>query len=437
MKIIELRAENIKRLVAVSIKPDGNLVEITGRNGAGKTSVLDAIWWALEGKENIQAAPIRKGATEAMIRLDLGEIKVTRTFKSKDGGYTTSIVVEQADGARFPSPQTMLDKLLGELSFDPLAFTRMKPRDQFETLKRFVPGVDFDEMAAADRADYDMRTDVNRRAKELRAQIAGIQVPQDAPTTVVDEAALVEALDAAGRNNAEIEARKLRREQAEADAQRWRDEADGLARQADDLRAQAKRLDEQATQLRADADGTVEKLSSAPALPDPVDTATIRSQIEAARQQNAAYERAARAREELERLKGEAEQFEGRSKELTSAMEERAEARRVAIATAKMPVDGLGFGDSIITLDGVPFEQASDAEQLRASIAVAAAMNPELRVIRVRDGSLLDEGGVKLLADFADEHDMQIWIERVDSSGRVGFVIEDGQLKVEQGEAAA
>lgn len=47
MKIIALQAENVKRLVAIEIRPDGNLVQITGKNGAGKTSVLDCIWWAL------------------------------------------------------------------------------------------------------------------------------------------------------------------------------------------------------------------------------------------------------------------------------------------------------------------------------------------------------------------------------------------------------
>jgi len=56
-------------------------------------------------------------------------------------------------------------------------------------------------------------------------------------------------------------------------------------------------------------------------------------------------------------------------------------------------------------------------------------MNPKLRVIRVRDGSLLDEDAMKLLAKFADAHDMQIWVERVDSSGAVGFVLEDGRVR--------
>jgi hypothetical protein len=91
-----------------------------------------------------------------------------------------------------------------------------------------------------------------------------------------------------------------------------------------------------------------------------------------------------------------------------------------------------------VLLNGVPFEQASDAERLRASIAIAAAMNPKLRVIRVRDGSLLDDEAMALLSGFASENDFQIWIERVDSSGRVGFVMEDGHLKttIDESDAA-
>ncbi len=57
------------------------------------------------------------------------------------------------------------------------------------------------------------------------------------------------------------------------------------------------------------------------------------------------------------------------------------------------------------------------------------SLNPELKVVRVRDGSLLDEDAMKILAKMADEADYQIWIERVDSNGDVGFVLEDGHLK--------
>jgi len=64
-----------------------------------------------------------------------------------------------------------------------------------------------------------------------------------------------------------------------------------------------------------------------------------------------------------------------------------------------------------------------------AQLAIAMAANPALRVIRVRDGSLLDEDAMQMPADAADANDYQIWIERVDNTGEVGFVLEDGHIK--------
>ena len=137
MKIIALQAENIKRIVAIDIRPDTNVVQITGKNGQGKTSVLDAIWWCLAGAGKTQSQPIRKGNDEGYVTIDLGEMIVTRTFKiNKDGETTSSLRVENKDGVKFSSPQAMLDKMLGDLTFDPLAFARMDAKKQFDTLRR-------------------------------------------------------------------------------------------------------------------------------------------------------------------------------------------------------------------------------------------------------------------------------------------------------------
>ena len=60
----------------------------------------------------------------------------------------------------------MLDALIGELTFDPLAFTRMDGRQQFNALRGFVPDVDFDAIDAANKVDFDARTVVNRQATQ-------------------------------------------------------------------------------------------------------------------------------------------------------------------------------------------------------------------------------------------------------------------------------
>jgi recombinational DNA repair ATPase RecF len=120
LKLVELRAENVKRLKAVRIKPDGNIVQITGRNAQGKTSVLDSIWYALQGRAKCDR-PIRDGAESAEVEVNLGDLIVKRKWTDK-GSYLS---VENLEGAVYKSPQAILDKLVGELTFDPLAFTRM------------------------------------------------------------------------------------------------------------------------------------------------------------------------------------------------------------------------------------------------------------------------------------------------------------------------
>jgi predicted ABC-type transport system involved in lysophospholipase L1 biosynthesis ATPase subunit len=77
----------------------------------------------------------------------------------------------------------------------------------------------------------------------------------------------------------------------------------------------------------------------------------------------------------------------------------------------------------------VPFKQASGAEQLRVSLAMAIALNPKLRVIRIADGSLLDSDNLALVESIARENDFQVWIEMVgDGDGR-GIIIEDGSVR--------
>lgn len=60
---------------------------------------------------------------------------------------------------------------------------------------------------------------------------------------------------------------------------------------------------------------------------------------------------------------------------------------------------------------------------------MAMATNPELRVIRILDGSLLDDTNLALITDMATEHDYQVWIERVGTTADgTAVLIEDGQV---------
>jgi chemotaxis protein histidine kinase CheA len=417
MKILMLTAENIKKLVAVEITPVADVVEITGKNGQGKTSVLDSIWWALAGATHIQAKPIRKGQTKARVRLNLGEIIVERKF-TEGGNPAGTLVVESVDGARYPSPQRMLDSLIGELSFDPLAFSRMDPRKQFDELRSIAKlDVDLEALDTANRTDYARRTELNRAIKENKVRAAAIVVPEDLPAEKIDESALLDQLQAAGEKNADIEKRKGRRADTAQRIVECKQVAEELRQKAKDTIAAAESVEQQAVDFQA-------KLDAAEPLPEPVDLSTIREQLRQAHAINDQIDK----RFNRSEIEAQAADYEKAALAATEAMAAREKQKADAIMAAQLPVEGLGFGDGVVTYNGVPFEQASSAEQLRVSLSIAMAANPKLRVIRIQDGSLLDDDSMAQIAEMAKANEYQVWIERVDTTGKVGIVIEDGMV---------
>lgn len=433
MKIVQLNAENIKRLVAVEIRPSGNLVEIAGRNGQGKTSVLDAIWWALTGKNNLQAKPVRDGQESGFITLDLGDYKVTRKFKVKeDDTFTTSLTVENADGAKYGSPQDVLNGFIGDLAFDPLAFSRMKSKDQVTALRAMVPDYDFDRADADNQRDFSQRTDVNRSVRDLRARVDAIVIPAEAPTERVSAEDLLAELQQAMDGNSAVDARANKVAALDGKITYLTETITQRREQIASWKAKIVEAERGIESAELAIEELRDEIDAVGEIGEKQDIEPIREKISRSEEIN----RLVSQREQREALLAELKSKEAESASLTKAIDDRKEAAAAAVRSAQLPVPGLTLTDDAVLLNGVPFEQASDAEQLRVSIAVAGAMNPKLRVIRVRDGSLLDEDAMKALAAYADENDLQIWVERVDSSGKVGVVIEDGMVRQPFAEAA-
>lgn len=423
--ITKLVAENFKRLVAVQIEPSGALVTVSGRNGAGKSSVLDAIFAALAGSKALPPAALRRGEKDGFVEvhLDAPPVIVRRKF-GLDG--ETSLTVESRDGARFPSPQRMLDDLLGALSFDPLAFLAKKPADQVATLldvvdlsvdvaelERLTPGsVEPDPILRLDlrhRTLYDERTEKNREAKRVEGELIALPAPrEDDPAGTVNISLLVRE-----RDELQIEGERQRNVRAGIDQ---------LGERAATLKRDIERLSEElraVSQRRADLAGEdAAFVDPAPAI------AALDEQIENAEAVNERYNQVIRRKEVEQRLRLVRAAADARTKHL----DEIAAFRASTLAAARMPVEGLGFADGAVTFGGLPLEQASQAEQLRVSVAIAAALNPKLKVMLVREGSLLDSDSTRLLAELAARHGAQVWLEVVDTSGKVGVVIEDGSV---------
>jgi energy-coupling factor transporter ATP-binding protein EcfA2 len=438
MHIIEMRIENIKRVKFAHIRPKNNLVVVAGKNGQGKSSVLDAISWALTGTSTVPRYPIRKGQRTGSVRVDIGDFIVTRHFtvvdeeKSAEGRtYMSKLTITGKRGEAFPSPQVLLDKLLGKVSFDPMAFMRKDDDAQLQELRGLVTfDVDIDAMEAEQKADYDARREAGRVAESLKNRVAAMPVPApDLPTEAIDVAAITLKLQNAAQHNSAVAGRKA--------------EQESLLRRQTDTLAGAAKLDQQIEALRKEAEGLdgrerIFNLKNKPTkqgvyqelmrqalaieVGEEIDTAEVAAELTRGNETNAAIQRAANYRQ----LVKDQEAADATWTEIDARMKKRDTEREAAIARAKMPIEKLSIANGEVVYDGFPLNQASNAAQIRVSMAIGMATNPKLRVLRISDGSLLDDDSLQLVADAAKEHDFQVWIERVETDGKVSVVMEDG-----------
>jgi DNA repair exonuclease SbcCD ATPase subunit len=394
-KIISLRAENIKKLKAIRIEPTGGpIVTIAGKNGQGKSSVLDSIEYAMAGKSALCVCPVRNGEKEAIVVCEVDDLVVTRTIRT-DGN--NKLVVNVKKGGPCRSPQKVLDGLVGKLSFDPQEFTQMEPAKQLIALKELA-GLDFTKQDDQRARLYGDRTEVNREIKRLQAQV-GDEDYRDTPDEPVSVEKLAADLNKINHRNSEQE----RTERDHAAAMSTVEVLTGQLEQArQDLKELAAKLE---THVVAD--------------PAPL-----------IRQMKEAHETNTRVVHKQEARKKQAELGTQQitAKNLTAEIDMFDEMKRKKIERASFPVEGLGLDDTTVTYRGIPLDQVSTSERIRISVAIGLAMNPKLRVLLVRNGNDLDADNLEMVRKMAEEADAQVWIERIEGAGESVVVIEDGEV---------
>jgi len=417
MRISALKVESFKRVEKVEIRPgERSLVIVGGKNRQGKSSVLDAITAVFGGGRQAPVEPVKAGSKAAVIKVELddGALTVERTITHK--GRNT-VEVRNADG-KVKSPQKMLDALVGARFLDPLRFAVADAKTQRDLLLQCVDlGIDLDELAKERKRVFDERTDVGRDKKRLEGELAGIG----------DEPQEVELHDVGELHDQLTKYEDVRRAHV------------SLEQDLEDARADAAAVSEQIERLQAKlvemvADGKQlawKVVESAKSVPTDDQLTELRSSIahaadhnKHASETNALRKRYLTVRQELD--------FESKQYgKYTMALNDLDNRKAAALAAATMPVDGLGFDDDSVTYDGVPFSQASGAQQLQVSLAIAAALTPELRDIWVKDGSLLDDESLEAIHGWACAHRYCVWLERVGDGDDDAIVIVDGEVRSE------
>lgn len=404
MKIIQLYAENIKRLNNVTITPTENCIIISGKNENGKSSLLDSIWLALQYRTAIKSnpQPLRKGATNGVIEVDIGDYIVTRKFTEND----STLEIKKPDGSKIPSPQKFLDGLIGDLSFDPWEFSRKTELEQRQVLSDLLftltgGAVDLTSFDTRRKELYDERTELNRDKKRLEAVVSSLGT-----TSSVDPATEVDIVDVKNQILKAIENNQnIAKDTADAD-----------------------RIKNSIAQLQVELAATELRLKNA----NIIDIAPLETQIKEAEKINKRYREVL----EIKKISSELGQINCDIDTLNNKIELLDIEKQEALESANLPIKDIGITADGITIKGnngeeIPYCQASSAKRLKVSTALAMAINPKLRVIRVADGSLLDDDSMAILKEMADKHDFQIWLEFASRNDldRIGIYIEDGFVK--------
>jgi len=431
MQIIRVQVSNVKALKYIELRPNKTVTVVGGKNASGKSSLLDSIAMALGGKKLCPSKPIRTGQDEAFVEVDLDgdparlipACTVRRAFwRKKDGDIGTSIEIKTKDGYLAPSPQTLLGDLVGVLGFDPESFLRMKPAEQAEILRSLV-GLDFTQLDLQRASIYRDRAQVNDSGKRLKVAFDAMPHDPEAPSQHVSVAALVAELKARKAHNA---ANKKAAEAVE-NVRFFSQRQDGVVAAAQELvasmeakltvaREHLERETERAGALVAERAGAEANL----AMLSDQDIDEVEQQIADSEAVNRKVQDNARRAEAQQRLEDERR----KSADLTHRIEAIDNQKDEARQTAKWPVPGLGYDETGVTYNELPFDQIAASEQRRVAVSIACALNPTLRFFFLKDGSLLDHEAKAEFAALAGEHGCQCFLEVVGDEANI--VIDEG-----------
>jgi len=448
VRILQFNGSNFMKLrpFALEFDDQDNLVVIGGDNAQGKTAMLMLIQAIFGGADELPDEPIRDGCEKAYGEAVLSNgITVKRVITRKG----TRLIVTDESGEPVTSPQAAMNKLLGALAFDPLAFANSKPAEQRETLKRLV-GLDFTDIDADRSKLFNLRHDVKKQRDQLVAQTGALHA--DVPDTEINVAEAVSEMQKiaeakAARATASSEATTAQNNVTVAQNDLTATEgacaldleaAEQVVKQAElavekakaDLKAcvdtNARVVAERKHLINVATQGAQQAAEALEAMPEPDESrvAELQALVETSAETNAKV-RENKANAERQQ---QAKDLAGKIRDIENKMDSIDEDKAAQLRNADFPVEGLAFDAEGVTYNGLPFSQASTAEQLRVSVAMAIALNPTLRVLLIKDGSLLDDKSMKTVAEMARDAGMQVFMERVGQGDEVRIIIDDGRV---------
>lgn len=439
LHILRLSISNYGIIQAAAIDPDGNPIILAGDNGAGKSTVLNAIESVLFGRR--MAEPVTKGKDKALLKLELAEVgetkplyKIEQIIKKEKDGPVYAIKVLDAEGKQVPSPVKFIESLIASgAALDPTAIMQPRPGERPETFAKrqaetLMERFGLSKKAKALDAQIEAKAAERKSAKEkvdsLQAQLDAIEVPKGTPDAPLDVSDLAKRLTE--MNNLDGERSKLadkvnsKKESLER-AQKAYNDAEAAFNKAKEALAGAKKD-------LSDMESTAQEFEEmSPAAGIAAAVAEIQTKLSNANEINAAVQKKVQRKRLSAELSAAETLHNDADTELARIREERLE----LVRKAKLPVPGLTLTDEALLFNGKPLVQESTGNQIRVCSELAMAEEPDCRVIFLREGSLTNAANRKIIYESAIARGWQVWEEHFSEQPM------DGALWIEGGKVEA
>ena len=417
VKIMALEAENVKRIKAVALTPSPTgLTIVGGNNNQGKTSVLDALAWALGGDRFRPDAAQRDGAV-APAHL---KVKLSNGVVVERKGKNASLTVTDPTGRR--SGQQLLNAFVEPLALDLPRFMEATDKEKADILLRIIGiGTELHTRDMEIKALYDKRTFTGQLAAQKKHFAEELISYPDAPEKPVSASDLI-------RQQQEILARN-------GENQRKRNQLDKLIDEKNQLNFTLRDLDEKIEDLKEEYNQTQAKFTdlekqifqarkSAAQLQDE-STAELEASIRDIEEIN----QKVRANLEKSRAEDEAAQYDSEYKRLTEAITQKRADRMALLNGADLPLPGLGVEDGALTYNGKHWRDLSGSDQLRVAAAIVRRLNPDCGFVLLDKLEQMDMTTLQEFSVWLEAEGLQAIATRVSTGSECQIIIEDGMVK--------
>lgn len=406
VKINNLEIENVKRVRAVKLQPSENgLTIIGGDNGQGKTSVLDAIAWALGGDKFKPSTPEREGSVVPPFL----HVELSNGLVVERKGDKSSLKVIDKNGNK--GGQQLLNEFVEALALNLPKFMQATARDKADTLLKIIGvGDQLYALEAEEQRLYNTRTGIGQIADQKAKYAKEMPIYTGIPKEPVSASELIRQQQNILARNGENQRKRdnvAYYEQALVNAERAYEDAKKILEQA-----------------KADAEAA---RKSAEDLHDE-STAELEANIADIDQLNAKI----RANLDRERAEIEADGYKKQYEDLTAQIEKIRQDKRDLLNGAELPLEGLSVERGELTYNGFKWDNMSGSEQLKVATAIVRKLNPECGFVLM---DKLEQMDAKTLAEFGawlEQEGLQVIATRVSTGGECSIIIEDGYIKPEE-----